>query len=233
MRPLYRVLAPLFLLLFLVPQHGLSGDTPFVTREQIDFSKLLPPPPAVDSARQQEEMAVLMRHQKTRTPEQEALAQADVERAVFRFADVLGPDFTPEKLPLTAAFFATVGRDGASVLDPAKDYFARPRPYVSNPELTPCVRKPHGDSYPSGHSTFATVTAIILAEMVPEKRAQLFERAARYRLNRVLGGVHYPSDIEAGHIAGTVIAAFMLQNEAFTAAFAQAKAETRRVLGLP
>lgn len=223
----------LFLLfLLLLPQPGLAGDTHFITRQQIDFSKLLAPPPAVGSPQQVQEMAELMSLQKNRTPAQEAFAQADMERTVFRFADVMGPDFTKEKMPKAQAFFEKVKKDADFILSPAKKHWNRPRPYVTNPELHPCVKKPDNASYPSGHSTFGTVTAIILANMAPEKQALIYERGLTFAQNRLIGGAHYPSDVLAGRICGTVIAAFMLQNPAFQAQFAQARAEVRQGLGL-
>ena len=231
MRPFQRLII-LFLLL-LLPQSGLAGDALFLNPNQVDLSRLLAPPPAIGSPVQLREMAELLALQQTRTPTQVAFAQADAERSVFRFADVIGEKFTPENCPVTADFFKKVAHSASAVVDPAKDHWNRPRPFVANPALDPCVRKPHGPSYPSAHATFATVSAIVLANMFPEKAAAIFTRAAEYRLNREIGGVHYPSDVEAGYLAGTVIAAFELDNPAFQLEFAQAKSEARRVLGLP
>jgi acid phosphatase (class A) len=231
MRMLHRSL--LLLLLLLLPQYAWTGETHFVSREQIDFSRLLPPPPALDSPQQKQEMDVLLTLQKNRTPAQEAFALADAERSVFRFADVIGNNFTAEKLPLTAAFFNAVKENADYLLGLAKEHWNRPRPYATNPEIHPCVPKPGNASYPSGHSTFGTATSIILANMLPEKQTQIYDRAALYRQNREIGGAHYPSDVEAGRIAATVVAAFLLQNPAFQDEFAKAKAELRGVLGLP
>ena len=93
--------------------------------------------------------------------------------------------------------------------------------------------KPGNASYPSGHSTFGTVDSIILANMLPEKAAQIYDRAEAYRFNREIGGVHYPSDVAAGRIAGTVIVAFMQQSPAFREAYTAARTELRQVLGFP
>ena len=231
MRQLNRLL--LVFLLVLLPLAAWSGETAFVAQEQIAFAKLLPPPPAVGSPVQQEEMALLVTLQKERTPAMEAFALADAERSVFRFADVVGEDFTAAKLPVAAAFFKAVKENADELLGPAKKHWDRPRPYASNPALAPCVPKPHNASYPSGHSTFGTVTSIVLADMLPEKQVAIYDRAEQYRFNREIGGVHYPSDVEAGRIAGTVIAAFLQQSPTFQAAYAQARAEVRQVLGLP
>ncbi|MFP5259259.1 MAG: acid phosphatase [Acidobacteriota bacterium] len=222
----------LIALLLLLPLNAWSGDTAFVALEQINFANLLPPPPAVGSAVQKEETALLLTLQKERTPAMEAFAQADAERSVFRFADAVGADFTAEKLPRTAAFFVMVKENADALIGPAKRHWDRPRPYASTPEITPCVPKPGNASYPSGHSTFGTVDSIILANMLPEKAAQIYERAEAYRLNREIGGVHYPSDVAAGRIAGTVIVAFMQQSPAFQEAYGAARVELRQVLGL-
>lgn len=230
MRRMVRVLLVLFLLL--LPQQGAAGPAPYFTAEKLDLTKLLAPPPAVGSPEQLQEMARLVSLRAECKDEKQAAAQADVERTVFRFADVAGSNFAPDKLPLARALFESVARTASAVVDPAKDFWNRPRPYTTNPDLATCVRRPHGPSYPSGHSTFGTVTAIVLANMLPEKAAAIYDRAARYRFHRELGGVHYPSDVEAGRIAGTLVAAFLFQDTAFLAEFAKAKAEVRQALGL-
>lgn len=225
--------ALLLLLLLLLPQHGFARGTFFVSPEQIDFSRLLAPPPAVGSPQQVAEMAELMSLQKDRTPDQAAFARADMELSVLRFADVMGPAFTKESLPIALEFFGKVKENTSVVLAPAKKHWDRPRPYATNPELHPCVDKPGNASYPSGHSTFATVTAIVLADMVPEKQEQIFERGLIFARNRLIGGAHYPSDVLAGRISGTVIAAFMMRSPEFQTEYAKAKAEVRKVLQLP
>ncbi len=217
----------------LLPWQGWANEPLYITQERVNLTALLAPPPAVGSLQQQQEIALLLKLQVERTAAQVAFARADMERSVFRFKDVLGENFSAEKLPLLAAFFTTVRRNTDQILIPVKMHWNRPRPYASSLDIQPCVDKPGNASYPSGHSTFGTLTAILLANMVPEKQAQLHERAELYRLNREIGGVHYPSDVRAGHIAGTVIAAFLLQEPAFQAEFAKARAELREVLGLP
>jgi len=67
--------------------------------------------------------------------------------------------------------------------------------------------------------------------MLPEMRAQIMARAWDYANNRVVGGIHFRSDIEAGRIAGTVIAATIMTRDDFTSEFAAAKSELRAVLG--
>jgi len=88
-------------------------------------------------------------------------------------------------------------------------------------------------SYPSGHATFGTICAILLADVVPEKRAELFARARQYGESRMIVGAHFPSDVEAGRVAGTVGAALLMQNPVFQRQWAERRLELRAALKLP
>jgi acid phosphatase (class A) len=88
-------------------------------------------------------------------------------------------------------------------------------------------------SYPSGHATFGTVCTILLAAMVPEKRAALFARNLDYDHSRMVVGAHFPSDLEAGRIAGTLAAELLLQDRQVQRQLAEARSRLRAELGLP
>jgi acid phosphatase (class A) len=69
--------------------------------------------------------------------------------------------------------------------------------------------------------------------MVPERRAQLFARADEYAHNREVAGVHYPSDVAAGHLAGTALAQQLFNSPRFVEDEVASAAELRQALGLP
>jgi acid phosphatase (class A) len=192
---------------------------------------LLPPPPAAGSADERRELAAVLEVQRARTPAEVARAQADQLVSVFRFADVLGEKFSAENLPKTAALVKRVTGEGNLAWDEAKRHWKRPRPFLANPEVQPVVDRPASFSYPSGHSACAWLWASVLGQMVPEKRGELYTRAREYGRNRVVGGVHYPSDDEAGMLTGVAVAAVLMQSPAFRADLAESRAELRRVLG--
>lgn len=216
----------------LLAAFALAGKGHYLSPGQLDLTRVLAPPPADDSPRTRAEIETLLSLQRERTPEQEAAARADREMSPFPFADVLGPRFAKDKLPNTAVFFANVLSDQRLFVSPAKKHFDRVRPYVLDPTVQPCLSRPFNAAYPSGHSTWGHLAGIILANMVPEKAAELHARAALYASHRMLGGVHYPSDVEAGKISAAVIASSLFQNQAFLEDFAKAKAEVRAVLRL-
>jgi acid phosphatase (class A) len=210
-----------------------SNGTFYIDPSQVDLDHLLPPPPALGSAAETADMAAVMQAEKDRTADAAVAAEADHERTIFRFADVMGPDFTPQNLPFATKFFQRVFSDQNKVVKETKAYFKRPRPYVVDSNLTPMVSPKSTPSYPSGHTTFAYVMAILLANMVPEKAVPIFDRAAEYGYNRVVAGAHFPTDIEAGRIAGTVIDSVFFHEPRFMVDFDRARAEVRHALKLP
>jgi acid phosphatase (class A) len=203
----------------------------YVPATDVDLTKILPPPPAQDSVRTKNEIAEILDFQESRTDKMVKYAQADQEISVFRFSDIMGDKFTRENLPFTEEFFHNVTANASIISGPAKDFWKRPRPSVYDPRVKPCVKVPPNAAYPSGHSTAGNLMAIILANMVPEKSAEIYGRGWDFAVNRIIGGVHYRSDSEAGRMAATVIAAFMFKNPDFLADYERAKAEIRRALG--
>ncbi len=53
------------------------------------------------------------------------------------------------------------------------------------------------------------------------------------RTTATSGGVHYPSDVAGGHLAGTALAAQLYRSPRFVADEVAATAELRAALGLP
>jgi acid phosphatase (class A) len=225
------LLAPLHL----AAHHSEDDETlsPYSVVAKVDLTVLLAPAPAPDSVQTKKEIDELLGLQASRTDAQAAAAVADHVYSVFRFGDVLGPDFTPDKLPLTAAMFARIVDTGKAVVEPAKDFWKRERPGDLDSRIQPVMKDPKSGSYPSGHATAGNLMAIVLANMVPEKSAELYERGWNFSYNRLVAGAHYPSDIEAGRIAATVIASYLFKDEEFRRDFVPARAELRQALGYP
>lgn len=205
---------------------------PFITSQELDLTKYLPAPPADDSAQTKAELKELLEIQATRTPEQEKAAVADAEENVWRFADVMGPDFTAAKLPKTAALFDRVIATEGVVDDHAKKAFNRPRPYMLDEQIHPLLKKSKSGSWPSGHSTVGYLMATVLGDLVPEKRNALFARASVYAENRLVAGFHYRSDTVMSRTGAALIAQKMAEQPDFQAEFDAAKTELRTQLGL-
>ena len=90
-----------------------------------------------------------------------------------------------------------------------KPFFARPRPFVTLPELCVLGHLPSSLSFPSGH----TITAFAIGTMLSIcHRRDLWvvllclSFAVLCGYIRVFIGVHYPTDVLAGALLGGVIA---------------------------
>ena len=60
-------------------------------------------------------------------------------------------------------------------------------------------------SYPSGHATGMELQARILGQLFPDKSDALLRRARQVADSRVVAGVHYASDTEAGLALGDLL----------------------------
>jgi acid phosphatase (class A) len=217
------------------PERVPNAASPYFDAKTLDLGRILPPPPTDDSDITRSEIALMLNIQQERKPEEASRARADASYSVFRFADALGnPEiFNAKQLPKTNSLFRKVTYEEGAVVQAGKRSFRRPRPFILEPRIEPIVRKPTNDSYPSGHAMWSRVVGLILADMLPEYADRIMARADDYAFHRVVAGVHYPTDVEAGKHAGTALAAFLFNSPAFQPDYAEAKRELRAALKLP
>ncbi len=208
----------------------------FVTPEQVNLAAILPAPPAPDSPAGKADLADVHKIQNARTPGQTAHAKADDEEEdMFVFRAVVGEKFTAAQLPATAVLSSHLHNDEGIIVGPAKQFFARLRPFNFDHTVQPVCKtnanvKDYG--YPSGHGTTGYLEALALIQMIPEKRDEILARADDYAFSRAVCGVHYRSDGQASKLSAYAMMSVMMNNPQFQKELAAAKEETRRVLGL-
>jgi acid phosphatase (class A) len=225
-----RAVVILWLLLWAGAVPARAAAPYFLSRETVNLSQLLAPPPGSQDAPTTADLEELRQLQRTRTPERVAVARADQDESLLRFLLVFSKPLTAEHLPKTVALFKHLAADAEFATGPAKKRFARPRPDTVAGDLTPACHRSASGAYPSSHATAGYLMGIVLAAMVPEQRDAIFTRTQDYAESRLVCGVHHRSDIEAGRIAGTVLAAVMMNDPKFKAAFAAARTELRGAL---
>jgi acid phosphatase (class A) len=231
--------AALLLTLLILPNLALrSAETapappaaqPYAAATQIDLDDILVPPPGPAETRR--ELDSLLAIQKKRSPEEAAACIADQVISVYRFADVLGDKFTADKLPKTNALFLRVLATVHVPMEKAQKLWGRKRPPLLEPAIQPAGTLPTTAAYPSGHATAGNLMGILLADLLPERSAELHARGVLFGDRRVLAGVHYPSDVEAGKLSAAAIAAVLYRDPQFKTDFAAAGTELRAALGL-
>jgi acid phosphatase (class A) len=212
-----------------------QGEPRFLHAPLEEFAARFAAPPAATSTQTRRELDELLELQRRRTPRDVEAAQSDRKTDVWQFAAAL--DMTPQKmrgLRALDALASQVEDDERPYVHSVKSHFRRLRPYELEPRLRPCIEDVRDDrSYPSGHATYGFLIAYLLAEMVPERRAQLLARAEHFARQRMVCGVHFSSDIDAGRLGAAWLARQFLGDPHYRSAAQAATIELRAALGLP
>jgi acid phosphatase (class A) len=190
-----------------------------------DPVKLIPPPPSEHSGEDHVELDLLIVLQQMRTPAEISRCQSEQKLTIDAFQTVLGPWCTSQNLPHAAKLFVAVAKDSKPILDAVKNHYQRPRPAHEDDKVHPSIDDDASFAYPSGHSTRGTMYALLLAELFPEHREALLERGREIGWDRVIAGLHHPSDIVAGRVLGQALAQALLADPKFQADFAAMKKE--------
>jgi acid phosphatase (class A) len=201
------------------------------------FIKLLMTPPCDICEETKAELKELNDIQDARTQAEVDHAKADITISLQRFLDGAEIKFDAAALDKCGPFFDKLSKLTKEAGNNAKNTFCRTRPYKLSGSTLQALQSvddlKNSPSYPSGHTTYGTLIGTVLAQMLPEKRDQLYARISDYGHSRMIAGVHYRSDVDAGKILGAAIAADeFAKDEEFKAAFPGATACVRGALGL-
>mgnify|MGYP001606709461 CR=1 FL=1 len=194
-----------------------------------DFRAILKDPPANDSAATRADIDRMLALQAARTPADVKHLNDEGTFSVCLLTAVLGASYKTNSMPATEALLKFVGEDAKSIISAAKAQWNRSRPWAVDARILPCIEKPKSSSYPSDRAGQARVWAVVLAEMFPASRDALMAKAERIAQDRVLSGVHFPGDVEAGKILGQKIVERIMQSPVFKADLAAARAEIKQV----
>jgi acid phosphatase (class A) len=88
--------------------------------------------------------------------------------------------------------------DQKQMITKIKEGVKRKRPFIVENHIKNLCHSDMGYSYPSKTTTECFVMAERLSECYPELREGLYALANKVATSRMQGGVHFPSDVEAG-----------------------------------
>jgi PAP2 superfamily len=92
--------------------------------------------------------------------------------------------------------------DAAIVCWDIKYHYFNPRPTQVDPSIKTLTGIPNFPSYVSGHSVFSGSAATILGYLLPANATKYSSMANEAAMSRLMGGIHYRIDCEAGITVG-------------------------------
>jgi len=202
-------------------------------------TSLVPAPPAIDSAQDKADVAWLKGSMARADAERWQKAVADDASIYDNFNEALGATIDRKTLPRLVRVLNRVSEDALATTTEAKKRFSRPRPFQRfalarvcgqakppKPEAAPTK----GTSYPSGHAVVSWAAALVMMETAPANATPVVSRAVSHGESRVVCGVHFPSDVEAGRILGAAVVDKLFTVPEFRRDLMCAKREVQGVL---
>jgi len=213
------------LLLVAASTHAADKQLRYLQPDSIRPTRLLPAPPSVGSEEYESEIDLILAIQSRRTPAQIKRFQAEEKVGLATFAAVMPEFCTSDNLPKLDKLLKAAMNDSKYFVGIAKVSFQRKRPYREDSRIQPLGQRDDEFAYPSGHAIRGILCATFLAQLDPGRTEKLLERGREIGWDRVIGGVHHPSDIAAGRVLGQAVARALTKSPDFQADFQEAKNE--------
>lgn len=150
------------------------------------------------------------------------------------FSEAFGIEINKEGTPEIYQLIVGMREDAGDLgTREAKDYYNRTRPFsfydedTCNPEQQEELST--NGSYPSGHTSIGWATALVLAEINPERQNEILKRGYDMGESRVICGYHFQSDVDAGRLTGAMTVARLHADPAFQSQLEKAKKEFKKL----
>ncbi len=198
---------------------------PYLDRdERGNDTAILPAPPVSGSAADKDDRDTFTATRRLEGTPRWRLATADADRrpaSVLRdFSCAMGAIIDPSKVPALMTILDRSYYDVEESIKGVKALYHRARPLAGNAAAICEPRSQHLEtsySFPSGHATQAWATALILADLVPDRTGAIMDRGLVYGESRVVCGSHWASDIAASRLAGAALFKALQGDPAFRA----------------
>lgn len=202
------------------PYYGLNlaSCKPWLLKDPTQF--MAPPPPPQDDPYWMQQAEVVKKSAETSSDKQveaskfwagEKGSKSDTRNIANDY--MFGHNVSFSKAVCVRSVLAEAGIDANIALFFTKYTYVIKRPPMINPSIPQHVRFPKHPSYPSGHSTWFSVFAIILSHYFPNEKDHWFQMAEEAGQSRIWGGIHYPIDHKVGRELGTRLGNAILQSQ--------------------
>ncbi len=216
----------LFLAVFFVSNSALAFD---YADSYFDGSKINPrlvsPAPKEGSRVRKREVNKIIKLQKN--PNLERLQQAfdETHSSPEIVLSAIDQDLSRKTHPKLFNMLDRVLSSAKEATRKSKTYWNVERPYKANKKINKLISSSGSPAYPSGHATAAYSISYISALLFPKYKTKLLKRAREIGDNRVFTGLHYPSDIRAGHQLSFFVIGGVMASKDFQKDFEKVKEE--------
>ena len=203
----------------------------YLKPEEIPSSLVwLPPPPIAGSTAFAADEAAYQATRKLRDTPRWAMAAKDADlnfpNAAQTFSCALDLPISQQTTPHLNALLSRLRADTALAGAKAKDAHKRQRPYRAHGDTSCTPQEKHkDDSYPSSHAAIGWAWALLLAELAPDRAEHVLARGLSFGESRIICGVHWKSDVEAGRLVGASAISAVHANPVFAAQVSLARQE--------
>jgi membrane-associated phospholipid phosphatase len=170
----------------------------------------VPPPPSTQETRAElGALAGLVRHNDAKALQQ--IDYWDAGAPSYRWMELINARIianvpTTAYTPRVYAYVAMAMHDATIATWESKYYYNRRRPSELDRRLRTELPVPASPSYPSEHAATAQAAAAVLAYFLPAEAATFQAMAEQAGWSRVLAGLQFPSDYDAGLALGRKVA---------------------------
>jgi len=218
-------------------QQGMRGlrASGYLTSTEISgVLRVVPAAPATGDPRFQADMAIF---RATRTMEGSPrwrLAQEDDNLSLggllHAFGCALGLELTPDHAPKLTVLLNRANSDAGAAANEIKFKYQHKRPFqVESGDVCLSVQGKaaleRSPDYPSGHTSLSWETGLVLAELSPDRAADILARARAFGQSRVVCGVHNLSAVEAGWMTASAVFDMQMNSAEFRKDLESARAE--------
>ncbi|MDJ0277571.1 phosphatase PAP2 family protein [Sphingomonas sp. 2R-10] len=200
----------------------------------VALTGVLPPPPSTGSIEDEADRAAF---RSTRAQEgsprwNQAIGDVDetIPAMLADFSPAAGRPLSVRTTPALARLLTRMRGDVAAAVNAVKPRYARRRPFLIDPGpvCQPRAALEHSFDFPSGHTSWGTSVALVIAELIPDRASHILERGREYGDSRVICGAHNASAVAAGRQAAAAIVARLHGDPHFRADLDLAREELAR-----
>lgn len=204
------------------------------TSQSPDSLSILPPPPSPESVEFLLDKTMYDVGKLLRNTKRGELAASDAylekQGVAVAFSEAFGYKIDKKATPEIYKLLLKMREDAGDLATRgAKRFYMRTRPFAFYHEPT-CAREDEtklstNGSYPSGHTAIGWASALVLAEINPERQNEILRRGFELGQSRIICGYHWQSDVNAGRIVGAGVVARLHSESTFIEQLNKAKEE--------